>query len=179
MKLELFLLFCILLLWMGVQGYLEKIKPYLFRIQHFLNPSIYTNGIYPSQGDSNLFLKGIIILGLLIILFPKLLKWLLSPFRGNKQTNNPIKMLQEYNFVSSIRDITDKAKKKTNNWVESRKELIIKSQRKKCFDCELPMDSPQLTHKIPLHRGGTNDMSNLKAVCETCNFRTEIQNSYL
>ena len=50
---------------------------------------------------------------------------------------------------------------------------------KKCFDCELPMDSPQLTHKIPLHRGGTNDMSNLKAVCETCNFRTEIQNSYL
>ena len=177
MNLELFLLLCIVILWLSVQGYLEPVKRSIYRFSHTL--SFFSQTSNSEFFRENAIVKLIVIAVLLLILFPKLLKLLLSPFRANKTENNPVKIIQEYNFVNSIRDITDKAKEKTENWTESRKKIIVKSQRDKCFDCSLTMETPYLTHKIPLHRGGTNDMSNLKALCEGCYFRAEIQNSYL
>jgi hypothetical protein len=172
--LELFIIFCIIILWLGVNGYLTSIVEYY---NYYTKPSQFTS--VPSFSFQNFALKASIIFVLLIIIFPRLLKWILSPFRGDKKEQDPIKMIQEYNFVNSIRDITQKAQEKTENWSESRKKLIVKSQKHLCFDCGLQMESSFLTHKIPLHRGGTNDISNMKAVCESCYFRAEIQKSYL
>lgn len=172
--LELFLLICILLLWLGVNGYLNSFISYF---NYYTSSSQLASA--PDFNIKNFVIKGGMIFVLLIILFPKILKWMLSPFRGNKKDNDPVKIIQEYNFVNSIRDITQKAQEKTENWQNSRKKLIIQSQSKKCFDCSLPMENSYLTHKIPLHRGGTNDISNMKALCESCYFRAEIQNSYL
>lgn len=172
--LEIFILFCIILLWLGVNGYLNT---FIYYFNSYTKPSQFSNA--PSFSLHNLLIKGIFLFVLLIILFPKLLKWMLSPFRGDKTGKDPLKVIQEYNFVNSIRDITQRAQEKTENWSESRKKLIIQSQKKNCFDCGLHMDGSYLTHKIPLHRGGTNDISNMKALCESCYFRSEIQNSYL
>ena len=172
--LEVFIIFCIVLLWLGVNGYLTGLIRYF---DYYTRTSQMAN--VPSYSIQNLVMKGGFIFVLLIILFPRLLKWMLSPFRGNKNEKDPLKIIQEYNFVNSIRDITQRAQEKTENWSESRKKLIIQSQKQNCLDCGLRMDGSYLTHKIPLHRGGTNDISNMKALCESCYFRSEIQNSYL
>jgi hypothetical protein len=172
--LELFIIFCIVILWLGVNGYLKSVVEYY---NYYTKPSQFANAT--TFSFQNFALKFGIVFVLLIILFPRLLKWLLSPFRGDKKEHDPIKMIQEYNFVNSIRDITQKAQEKTENWTDSRKKLIVKSQKQLCFDCGLQMESSFLTNKIPLHRGGTNDISNMKALCESCYFRAEIQNSYL
>lgn len=172
--LELFIILCIVILWLGVNGYLKTFIDYYI---YYAKPSQFASS--SSFSFQNFALKSGFVFVLLIILFPRLLKWLLSPFRGDKKEQDPIKVIQEYNFVNSIRDITQKAQEKTENWSESRKKVIAKSQKHLCFDCGLQMDSSFLTHKIPLHRGGTNDISNMKALCESCYFRAEIQNSYL
>lgn len=53
---------------------------------------------------------------------------------------------------------------------EERKE-ILKSSNGKCACCGLPLTTKTMTveHIIPIYRGGTNDMKNLTALCETCN----------
>jgi len=172
--LEIFILFCIVLLWLGVNGYLNT---FIYYFNSYIKPSQFTHA--PSFSLYNFFVKSIVVFIMLVILFPRLLKWILSPFRGDKTKKDPLKIIQEYNFVNSIRDITQRAQEKTENWSDSRKKLIVQSQKKKCFDCGLLMESSYLTQKIPLHRGGTNDISNMKALCESCYFRSEIQNSYL
>ena len=171
---EIFIILCIVLLWLGINGYLNSI---IYYFNYYTKPSQLVSS--PSFTVQNCFMKVGIVFVLLIIIFPRLLKWLLSPFRGNKNNKDPIKIIQEYNFVNSIRDITQRAQEKTENWSDSRKKIIARSQKNKCFDCGLSMESSYLTHKIPLHRGGTNDISNMKALCESCYFRSEIQNSYL
>ena len=58
---------------------------------------------------------------------------------------------------------------------KARKFLLAKiiQQRGLCFDCRmaLPLDSKQIhmDHRIPWSRGGTNDPSNIVAVCLSCN----------
>lgn len=172
--LELFIIFCIVILWLAVNGYLKTVTEYA---NYYIKGTQFSST--PSFSPKNIVIKFAIVFILLVILFPKLLKWILSPFRGDKKEQDPIKMIQEYNFVNSIRDITQKAQEKTENWSESRKKVVIKSQRNRCFDCGLDMESSFITHKTPLHRGGTNDLSNMKGLCESCYFRAEIQNSYL
>jgi hypothetical protein len=172
--LELFIVFCIVVLWLAVNGYLTIATEYF---NYYTKSSQFA--IAPTFSIQNFAIKFTFIFILLIILFPRLLKWIISPFRGDKKEKDPIKIIQEYNFVNSIRDITQKAQEKTENWSESRKKVVIQSQRNKCYDCGLHMDSSFVTHKIPLHRGGNNDISNMKALCESCYFRAEIQNSYL
>lgn len=51
------------------------------------------------------------------------------------------------------------------------REQILKSSNKKCACCGLKLTTKTMTveHIIPLHRGGTNDMENLTALCKTCN----------
>jgi len=173
MRLEYFLLICVLMIWLSMQGYLNHIKIYFLTFQNYLTMLSGGNNL------KNLFLKFMMVSIIIIIVFPKAFKWFLSPFRGNKNGENPIKIIKEYNFVNSIRNITERAQEKNDNWKNNRKQLIVTSQKNKCFDCGLSANDAKITFKIPLHRGGSDDISNLKGICQQCFFRNEIQNSYL
>ena len=48
---------------------------------------------------------------------------------------------------------------------------LNESQGGRCFYCAAPLVTFHLEHKIPLARGGTNDLDNLCLSCPTCNHR--------
>lgn len=176
MRLELFLFLVLFLLYLSVNGYLEKMQRLWYSMQ--------------MQGTIGLFQKffeffktytltklGLIFV-LCLIFFPSFIKFVLSPF-AIKKSDNPVELIHEYNFVNSVRTITDNAKKKNENWVKSREDVIINSQNGKCNDCFMDLSEARLHHKIPLHRGGTNDLSNLQALCTSCAFKRQIQENLI
>lgn len=48
---------------------------------------------------------------------------------------------------------------------------LLLLQKKTCIVCRQHLTEYHVDHKVPLHRGGTNDPSNLQILCPTCNVR--------
>ena len=176
MKIELFLFSVLLLFYLSVNGYLEKLGILYGYIQYYGVGSIFSNFIdfFKTQTVTKL---GLLFL-LCLIFFPQVIKLIISPF-AIKDNNNPLEILHEYNFVNSVRNITDNAKKKNENWLKTREDIVVNSQNGKCNDCFMTLTDIRLHHKIPFHRGGTNDLSNLQALCVSCAFKREIQENLI
>lgn len=59
-------------------------------------------------------------------------------------------------------------------WIAARRsKLLLVLTRRDGLGCRLcgTMDEPQIDHRKPLSRGGTNDLRNLQILCGTCNRR--------
>ena len=50
------------------------------------------------------------------------------------------------------------------------RELIVAANGR-CYYCGEPSDRMEVDHKVPLSRGGANDISNICLCCRTCNRR--------
>lgn len=48
------------------------------------------------------------------------------------------------------------------------REKIFESQKKKCANCETKCVTYEIDHHIPISRGGTNKIKNLRALCKEC-----------
>lgn len=52
---------------------------------------------------------------------------------------------------------------------ETKKKYVASQQQWKCGKCQRTLDaSYQIDHKIPLYKGGTNNIDNLEALCRNC-----------
>ena len=52
---------------------------------------------------------------------------------------------------------------------ESKKKYIASSQKWSCAHCQQMLDNTyEVDHVIPLYKGGTNDLTNLEALCRNC-----------
>ena len=52
---------------------------------------------------------------------------------------------------------------------ESKKKIVASSQGWKCKHCNILFDATyEIDHKVPLYKGGTNDIDNLEALCRNC-----------
>lgn len=66
-------------------------------------------------------------------------------------------------------------RKVRKNVSNSLKNLVASSQKWKCGDCGQLLDfTYDIHHKIPLCKGGTNDMNNLIVLCRLCHSRKSI-----
>ena len=55
------------------------------------------------------------------------------------------------------------------NVSESKKKYIASSQKWSCAHCQQLLDNTyEVDHVIPLYKGGTNDLTNLEALCRNC-----------
>jgi hypothetical protein len=55
------------------------------------------------------------------------------------------------------------------NVSESKKKIVASSQGWKCKNCNTLFDATyEIDHKVPLYKGGTNDIDNLEALCRNC-----------
>ena len=55
------------------------------------------------------------------------------------------------------------------NVSESKKKYIASSQKWSCAHCQQMLDNTyEVDHVIPLYKGGTNDLTNLEALCRNC-----------
>ena len=63
-------------------------------------------------------------------------------------------------------------RQKPPDWVRRQ---IACSQRWKCEDCDELLDwAFEIDHRVPLFQGGTNESSNLAAICSNCHARKSI-----
>ena len=122
MKIEIFIISIIVLLYLYTNGYIQTNYFSLFLENMFM---IVKNNIKAS------------IIGFFFIIFiinPKWIESILKCFvnvNGKKQVSNT-ELIKEYNFVNSIRSLTDIAKKKTDNLLENKKKFLASEQKWKC-----------------------------------------------
>lgn len=91
-------------------------------------------------------------------------------------------------YKSNILDIIFEKSKNNNNTFNSKltslqkrnvsgqtKKIIASNQQWKCGICNNLMDyTYEIDHRIPLFKGGTNDISNLMALCRNCHGKKTI-----
>ena len=78
----------------------------------------------------------------------------------NQNTNQP-----SQNFIHK-NNIPNKIKR---NVSESKKKYIASNQKWRCTHCNNLLDNTyEVDHIIALYRGGTNDLTNLEALCRNC-----------
>lgn len=64
---------------------------------------------------------------------------------------------------------TYQSNKIKRNVTEKTKKIIASNQQWKCFHCNSILDyTYEIDHKIPLYKGGNNDINNLQALCRNC-----------
>lgn len=134
-----------------------------------LNSSI-LNTIYKIQWYLRLFL--IIIPIIVFFYFPDYFIKFKDSFRKMESVCN-----SKFGIIN-ILDLILNFDKKTNirnnfkvnrNVSESKKKYIASNQKWKCKSCNNLLDATyEIDHKIPLYKGGTNDVNNLEALCRNC-----------
>lgn len=60
---------------------------------------------------------------------------------------------------------------KRRKFTDYEKKTVYAKCNGRCYLCGQPIDFKDLTidHEVPLHRGGTNEFSNLQLACHRCN----------
>jgi hypothetical protein len=79
-------------------------------------------------------------------------------------------------FFKDIIKPQNSSKQKSRKNVNNRlKQVVSSSQKWKCGDCGQLLDyTYEIYHKIPLAKGGNNDLNNLIALCRLCHSRKTI-----
>ena len=86
--------------------------------------------------------------------------------------NNRVNMINPKNFIpqpSKGRGNQNGGTRHKRNVSESKKKYIASSQKWSCAHCQQLLDNTyEVDHVIPLYKGGTNDLTNLEALCRNC-----------
>ena len=84
---------------------------------------------------------------------------------GPVPINNRVNMINPKNFIPN----PQRGTRHKRNVSESKKKYIASSQKWKCTHCQQLLDNTyEVDHIIPLYKGGTNDLTNLEALCRNC-----------
>ena len=89
----------------------------------------------------------------------------------NKLTFNTSELIEnlinKYIFKENYENMTQFKSKR--NVSESKKKLVASNQQWRCANCNNLLSATyEIDHILPLYKGGTNDISNLNALCRNC-----------
>jgi 5-methylcytosine-specific restriction protein A len=107
-----------------------------------------------------------VYISIIIFLGSIFLSWL-----KKKNYYNPT-IFKNMNISPNNNIMKQKVRRNVSN---SLKKIVASSQKWKCGDCEQLLDyTYEIDHKIPLFKGGNNEISNLLALCRLCHGRKTI-----
>ena len=102
---------------------------------------------------NNLKLTAILLLFLVVTFNPNLLVYYYDFNKSSGASKLPLRNNQ----------------KVKRNVSESKKKYVASNQQWKCASCNELLDATyEIDHITPLYKGGTNEVSNLKALCRNC-----------
>ena len=147
-------------------------------IMWFINYK-YNNIIVKTYNEASKIPKFLIIgVSILALLAPTLLKnnLVLDYLRGYV----PESVNQQ---IDNYEEIKQKGGRKPNGTIkrnvsESTKKYVASNQGWKCLKCSQTLDATyEVDHIKPLHQGGSNDVSNLRALCRNCHGKKTLEDN--
>jgi len=95
------------------------------------------------------------------------------------KTANSIDILNEYNFVNSVRNMTHFNKEKNDKLKADKKKFIAEQQKGRCNHCKEALGEYELDLIESLARGGRYELRNLQALCLTCYHKKQSIDNFL
>ena len=95
----------------------------------------------------------------------------------NKFSNNNLNL---NNKPKKCRTNTDRFNNIKRNLSESKKKYVAASQKWKCNNCNNMLEATyEVDHKLPLYKGGNNEINNLQALCRNCHGNKTLQDKII
>lgn len=139
----------------------------------------YNNIILKIYNQGSKLPKLMIVFVSVIALFaPKLLKnnLLLEYFKGFLPGNVIDKIDTYQEMKEKVNQPVLKPVKR--NVTESTKKYVAANQQWKCLGCSKMLEATyEVDHKIPLHQGGSNEITNLRALCRNCHGKKTLEDN--
>ena len=99
----------------------------------------------------------------------------------NDMTQPPIILSEIYkNTISSNNSKPSVSTNQKRNVTNLQKKVVASKQQWKCGKCNTILDaSYEVDHIIPLYKGGSNETSNLMALCRNCHGKKTIEDTFI
>ena len=144
---------------------------FIILIIYFKNNNIFTSIINSLSFIKNILATNYLIPGLIILIlivsfsgsFPKLF--------NKKNIVSGDDILEEFQFVSDVRNVTSSGKIKQKEIYDKFKEKVSDKQNNVCNFCGKRiglLSEFDVVFIVPLSRGGNNNLANSQALCNSC-----------
>jgi 5-methylcytosine-specific restriction endonuclease McrA len=96
-----------------------------------------------------------------------------------EKTASSIDIMNEYNFVNSVRNMTHFNKEKNDKLKADKKKFIAEQQKGRCNHCKEALGEYELDLIESLARGGRYELRNLQALCLKCHHKKQSIDNFL
>ena len=148
MKGEIFIVFLILALY--------------FKTSNILNRLSFVKGLLTGNYIVTVLILLIIIVGL---------SSYIGKFFKNKNSVSGDDLMEEFNFVNDVRNVTSTGKMKQKEIFDDFKKKVVDNQNNVCNHCGkriVLVTEFNIDYIIPLSKGGENCLANSQALCNSC-----------
>jgi 5-methylcytosine-specific restriction enzyme A len=119
----------------------------------------------------NVFTSNYIVNVLLILIIAVILSSYIGRMFRNKNSVSADEILEEFNFVTDVRNVTTSGKVKQKEIVDEFKQKVADNQNNLCNHCGkriVLVTEFNIDYILPLSRGGENNIANSQALCNNC-----------
>ncbi len=148
MKGELFIVFLIVALY--------------FKTSNILNRLSFVKGLLTGNYIVTVLILLIIIVGL---------SSYIGKFFKNKNSVSGDDLMEEFNFVNDVRNVTSTGKMKQKEIFDDFKKKVVDNQNNVCNHCGkriVLVTEFNIDYILPISRGGENSIANSQALCNSC-----------
>lgn len=148
MKGELFIIFIIIAVY--------------FKTSNILNRLSFVKGLLTGNYIVTVLILLIIIVGL---------SSYIGKFFKNKNSVSGDDLMEEFNFVNDVRNVTSTGKMKQKEIFDDFKKKVVDNQNNVCNHCGkriVLVTEFNIDYIIPLSKGGENCLANSQALCNSC-----------
>ncbi len=148
MKGELFIVFIIIAVYFKTSNILSKLS--------------FVKGIFTSN-----YIVTVLILLIIIVI----LSSYVGKFFKNKNSVSGDDLMEEFNFVNDVRNVTSTGKMKQKEIYDDFKKKVVDNQNNICNHCGkriVLVTEFNIDYIIPLSKGGENCLANSQALCISC-----------
>ena len=140
------------------------------------------------KNSLNYIITVIILVIIVLVLNTEFVKFYLKMFFGFDNVATYVAQLsgvdRVINNFTAIQESNNNSKttyqpKIKRNVSESMKKMVASEQQWKCLICQKILDyTYEIDHVVPLFKGGTNEISNLQALCRSCHGKKTLTEKY-
>ncbi len=119
----------------------------------------------------NILTSNYIVTTLIVLIILVTISSSINNFFKNKNSISADEIMEEFNFVNDVRNVTSSGKVKQKELYDEFKQKVADNQNNICNHCGkriVLVTEFEIDYIIPLSRGGNNNLANSQALCSGC-----------